>query len=319
MDRRNECTLHITPSAGHGFAGHPESDVMEQHNKLWSYSRSRLNLSVELLQRTENRKEVKGLRKDSSRRVRFFARKSSRKDLFGVAEEEEGLPSPPLDAGRTASLEKTQFLGFMDEDLFHTPTYRMSMSNLSDDFDSQPEDRRENDSTVPRKQPTSRSRFPSAEGWSCTYKVKKHRSMAVESKPSHNNVRNTLTTANTFRKPPTSTMAEPSDDNAGSNRRAKDHVIDVSEKLLLAKRSLQRVTDKSVEIRIALRKMGPKEQRTVQALDLKDLRKGAPKSARSSQAHQVSPRQNRGWMNRRRQRKGLRYVVVTRTFVPETS
>ncbi|KAL3686199.1 hypothetical protein R1sor_004221 [Riccia sorocarpa] len=338
----------------------PESDIMEQLNKLED-----LNLSVELLQRTEIGKEVNVLRKHSSRRVRAFAKKIVRswKDLVdewvrtcqqpnptaigndqsGVAEEEEGLPSPPLDEGallaaRTASLEMSQFFDFMDDDLSAAGSGPSPNSNnLSDDFGSQPDSRRKNDSTDQRYRagsPPEDHDSRAQKGGAGIHKVDKHRPTAVESKPSHNNVRNSLTSANTFRKPPTSTNgSKPSDGNAVSNRPANGQSqekpradyskkpdarpasnltskpkletsksgpaikpkaageIDVSEKFLLAKRKLAEGYQQINEA---------KKQRTVQALDLTDLPKGGPKSARPPQAHHVKPGQNRGWMNGRR-------------------
>ncbi|KAL2654244.1 hypothetical protein R1flu_022372 [Riccia fluitans] len=336
----------------------PESDVMEQLHKLED-----LNLSVELLQRTEIGKEVNGLRKHSSKRVRAFAKRIVRswKDLVdewvktcqqshptangndqsGFVEEEEGLPSPPLDEGallaaRTASLEMSQFFDFMDDDLSAAGSGPSPNSNnLSDDFGSLPDSRRKNGTDLryrsgsPNQDHDSRA----LNGGASIHKVDKHRPTAVESRPSHN-VRNGVASTNSFRKPPTSTNgAKPTDGSTVINRPANGHSqqkpssdytkksdarpasnfsttkpkmetskqglaikpraageIDVSEKFLLAKRKLAEGYQQINEA---------KKQRTVQALDLTDLPKGGPKSARPPQAH-VKPGQNRGWTNGRR-------------------
>ncbi|OAE33318.1 hypothetical protein AXG93_1200s1800 [Marchantia polymorpha subsp. ruderalis] len=341
----------------------PESEMLDQLQKLES-----LNISVDMLERTQIGKDINGFRKHSSRRVRAMAKRIVRswKELVDdwvkstesqeplplsngnyhpeMGEEEEGLPSPPLDAGallaaRTASLEMSHFFDFDDDDVSagSGPSPPTS-NNLSDEFGSLPDTRRKNDNTDRRYQGTNicspaqehDSRAP--KGGPGIHKVDKHRPVAVER---HDvNSRNVVASTNNFRKPPTmSNGSKPANGNAVPNRPANgysqqkpnnDYVrkpesrpasnvpttkpkadslkpglatkpkpqgeIDVSQKLLLAKRKLQEGYQQINEA---------KKQRTVQALDLTDLPKGGPKSARFPQPH-MKPVQNRGWANGRR-------------------
>ncbi|KAL3685247.1 hypothetical protein R1sor_003269 [Riccia sorocarpa] len=116
--------------------------------------------------------------------------------------------------------------------------------------------------------------------------------MAVESKPSHNIVRNSLTTANTLPKPPTSTMARSLlmalQALTGEQKaiRKKSHTLIIRRNRMQDQHRINRPTQDG-DVRIGPR--NSKRQRTVLALDFTDLPKGGPKCARPPQAHYVKP------------------------------
>ncbi|KAL3685262.1 hypothetical protein R1sor_003284 [Riccia sorocarpa] len=199
------------------------------------------------------------------------------KDQSGVAEEKEGLPSPPLDdgallAGRTTSLEMSQFFDFMDDD--RSAWSSPHSSNLSDDFDSPPDSRRENDSTASDTAQAAHLKIKNLE---------RRRVDCIE-----------LTA-----QPKTSTLGLAVKPKAAGE-------IDDSEKLLLAKERLQRDTEKSVKVCASLGKSGSflshlnQETADRSSTRLHGSSEGWTEMCKASSGTSCKARQNRGWMNGRR-------------------
>ncbi|MCO5558030.1 hypothetical protein L7F22_011605 [Adiantum nelumboides] len=256
-----------------------------------------MQLSFDVLKETEIGKTVNSLRKHSSSKIRALAKKlvsewkdtadhwyKSVEDVTAAAraeqgpdsppdEEEDGLPSPPMDegallAGRTASIEMSQLFDFMDEDT------SAGLGNLNRRMD------------VSESTPSMRANGHA----DSMHESSKHNSSNDHSKRDkddtftngHENRR--VSAEKVERKVQWQEAVEKESHTVGNQKvPASKPQLDspeLDQRLLAAKKKLQ---ENYQQAQIA------KRQRTIQVMELEDLPKGGPKRAKASQMVRGKP------------------------------
>ncbi|KAI5062248.1 hypothetical protein GOP47_0022787 [Adiantum capillus-veneris] len=279
-----------------------------------------MQLSFDVLKETEIGKTVNSLRKHSSEKIRALVKKlvsewkdtadhwyKSVEDVTAAAraeqgpdspldEEEDGLPSPPMDegallAGRTASIEMSQLFDFMDEDTSagsgnpnrrmdaceSTPSKRANGHADSIHESSKHKDRQEHlikkkESDVRKK---DRDSITSSNGYS-----KRDRDDNLTN--GHDSRRSSIEKVE--RKVQRHEGIERESHTVGNHKvTASKPQLDspeLDQRLLAAKRKLQ---ENYQQAEIA------KRQRTIQVMELEDLPKGGPKRAKAPQMVRGKP------------------------------
>lgn len=280
-------------------------------------------LSVDTLKATEIGKAVNGLRKHGSKQIRHLARTliEGWKDLVdewvnatkaiaegtpdsvnpSVVDEEEGLPSPPLDelaffAGPSSGIELSQFFDGMDD--FGNPR---NSGEFIKNRESGRKPSAENQNITKRKQQTPNEPNVLAEE-NNSLQVKRQEAVVRPNKPSNKSSNRNSGPG----RPPRQNMGQKVDDE--SKLQLKSDKAAINRKPLNSQHNKVKSSDEDavqVKLEATKRKLqesyqlaeNAKKQRTIQVMELHDL----PKQGLGNRNPQMRPgNYNRHWANGRR-------------------
>lgn len=293
------------------FEDESESVLFENLRRL-----QLMHLTVDILKTTEIGKAVNGLRKHGSKNIRNLARTliDVWKDMVdewvnasaaiastpdsvnpSVVDEEEGLPSPPMDdffATQPTSMELSRFFDGMDDD--GNPRNSGDFTKSRDNGRRQPVEK----PNVPKRKPEPRNEL------SVLSKDNKGQLMKKQEAPVRTNRASLSSTR--------SATGRPQKPEVELNAKSEAKCQQREEKVNTQKRSLnKRTNDDAVEIKLeaTMRKLqeryhqaeNAKKQRTIQVMELHDLPKqGLPKPVLGQRNPHMKPgNHNRHWASAR--------------------